>query len=83
MTGLQQINNYNTYNTIIIQNHKNYEIFTLFGMEGLFILPFHLWTHSCHHHTLSYGAYSWMWDCHIFSIYTGPKGASSSVLHNC
>ena len=23
---LQQINNYNTYNMIIIQNHKNYEI---------------------------------------------------------
>ena len=26
ITSLQQINNYNTYNMIIIQNHRNYEI---------------------------------------------------------
>ena len=41
ITELQQINNYNIYNTIVIQNHKNYEnIFSLFSTEGLFIQPF-------------------------------------------
>ena len=42
---------------IVIQKHKNYEIFTLIGMEGSFKLLFHLWTHSCHCHTLPHGAY--------------------------
>ena len=52
LTTLQQINNYNTYITIIIQNHKNYEMLHCLVWRGHLYCCLHLCTHSCHRHIL-------------------------------